>query len=297
MVRDYAEKPNYFVSVVEDITHKKLLQAEIKENEERLSRLNKELTSKNAELEQVLYATSHDLRSPLVNIQGFNKELDVSLQELSVLLENEEVPETVREKCASILNDDIPESMGFILSSTLKMDALLTGLLTLSRLGRQELNIKKLNMNQIMNEVIAEFGFKIKEKNVNIEISKLPSCKGDKSQINRVFSNLVGNALKFLQSDHHNVISIFGKKEKERILYYVEDNGIGIPADHQKKIFELFHQLDPVKPGRGLGLTIVKQILEKHHGFIRVDSKPGQGSKFIISLPSIKWGIEHETRS
>jgi len=220
-----------------------------------------------------------------VNVQGFNKELAASLQELNELLKNDEVPEAFREKCSEIMEEDIPESLKFILSSTLKMDGLLSGLLTLSRIGRQDVQIKKLNMNKLVKDVAAEFEFKIRTKNVKLDLGKLPECNGDNSQINRVFSNLVGNALKFLDSSRPGIIKISGRKENKRIFYYIEDNGIGIETEHQKKIFDIFHQLEPKEPGIGLGLTITKQILERNNGTIRVDSTPGKGTKFIISLP------------
>ena len=163
--------------------------------------MNAELDAKNKELEQVLYATSHDLRSPLVNVQGFNKELDASLLELNAFLKGKDVPQTLREKCAPILDEDIPESLHYILSSTSRMDALLNGLLVLSRLGRQKLTLKKLDMDRIMEDVVSNFEHEIQEKKVKLKLSQLPPCRGDELQINRVFSNLVGNALKYLDPD------------------------------------------------------------------------------------------------
>ena len=135
--------------LIGNIIQRRRTEEALRESEKRLKQSNSELDAKNKELEQVLYATSHDLRSPLVNVQGFNKELDASLLELNAALKSEDVPETVREKCAPILDEDIPESLHYILSSTFRMDALLNGLLVLSRLGRQKLTLKKLNMDTI----------------------------------------------------------------------------------------------------------------------------------------------------
>ncbi|MBN1352950.1 PAS domain S-box protein [candidate division KSB1 bacterium] len=269
------------VAFVLDITRRRRIE---KERE----RLNNELTMKNKELEQVLYATSHDLRSPLVNIQGFNKELEASLKELNSLLRNEDVPDILKQKCTPIIDVEIPESLHYILSSTSKMDALLSGLLTLSRLGRQKLTIRKLDMNNIMQDIISTLEYEIKEKKVKFLISELHACQGDELQINRVFSNLIENALKNLDPSRPGVITIFSKKEAKLIYYYVQDNGIGIPLEHQNKIFDLFHKLDPKKPGIGLGLHIVKQILGKHRGHIEVQSEPGEGTRFIVVLPGSK---------
>ena len=257
----------------------------LQKSEDKFRQLNTELVAKNEELAQVLYATSHDLRSPLVNVQGFNKELDASLQELNALLKSEDVPQTVKERCVPIIDEDIPESLHYILSSTSRMDALLNGLLVLSRLGRQKLTLKKLDMDTIIKDVVANFEHEIQEKNVKIDIWQLPPCRGDELQINRVFSNLVGNALKYLEPDRPGVVTISGRKEGDGIKYVVEDNGIGIPSNQLKKIFDLFYKLDPKTEGIGLGLSIVKQLLDKNGGNMDVDSKPDEGTKFIISLP------------
>jgi len=259
---------------------------ERKKAEFQINQLNAELQSKNKELEQVLYATSHDLRSPLVNVQGFNRELQASLQELNSLLKSQEISETLKNKLKPLLEEDIPESLKYILTSTSKMDMLLSGLLTLSRLGRQKLTIKNLDMDKLMKDVVSTFEYEIKEKNIKLGLSPLPNCKGDELQINQVFSNLLGNAVKFIDPDRAGVIKISGKKKKDLVLYSVEDNGIGIPSNLQAKIFGLFHKLDTKTPGIGLGLTIVKQILDKHNGNIQIHSKKGKGTRITVSLPA-----------
>jgi len=177
--------------IIRDITERK-------QAEQELERLNTELARKNRELEQIIYVTSHDLRSPLVNVHGFSKELDYSLKELASAIQSESVPADIREKVASILEEDIPESMQYIHASISKMDSLLSGLLKLSRLGRAAIKIDKLDMNNLISNVVSNFEFQIKEADVKLEISELPPCEGDIIQINQVFSNLLDNALKFL---------------------------------------------------------------------------------------------------
>ena len=115
----------------------------------------------------------------------------------------------------------------------------------------------------------------------------MPECKGDRVQINQVFSNLVDNAIKYLEEKQPGSIKISGYKENGHSVYCVEDNGIGIAHKHQEKIFNMFHQLKPGRrEGEGLGLTIALRIVDLHRGKIWVESKPGSGSRFFVSLPA-----------
>ncbi len=250
-------------------------------------RLFEELAEKNKELEQVIYVTSHDLRSPLVNIQGFSKELKFSLEELAGFLESDKIPDNIKEDVFLIIKEDIPDSLKYILTSASKMDALLTGLLKLSRVGRMTSTFQKIDMNRLMNEVRQAFEFHVKEAGATLEITELPYCFGDEMQVNQVFSNLVNNALKYLAPDRPGKIKISGKSEDNMAIYCIEDNGIGIAKEHQKKIFEIFHRLNPDQTkGEGLGLTIVNKILGRHGGQIWVESEAGKGSKFFVQIPN-----------
>lgn len=247
------------------------------------------LEDKAKELEQIVYVTSHDLRSPLVNIQGFTRELEESLKDVHLALESKDVPSATKDKLAVALDKDIPGSLKFITTSTAKIDALLTGLLQLSRLGRATLTMEDLDMNKLMLDVIQVSQFRAKEAGATIEVADLPPCRGDKVQINQVFSNLVENALKFLDSSRQGIIKVSGNQDGERVIYCVEDNGIGIPAEYQENIFEIFNRLDPTgSSGEGLGLTIIRRIINRHGGKVSIESEPGQGSKFSVSLPAIK---------
>ncbi|MFQ5905341.1 MAG: ATP-binding protein [bacterium] len=253
--------------------------------EERLC-LIAELEQKNKELREILYVASHDLRSPLVNMQGFNKELERSLVKLASLLENESVPAVVREKVAGFLHEEIPESVRYVQKSISKIDSLLSGLLRVSRLGRDSIKIERIDTNALISDVISASEYRIKETGARLGISHLPPCKGDIMQMNQVFSNLIDNALKYLAPDRPGVVTISGRRERGQAVYCVEDNGIGIAREHQEKVFEIFHQLNPEKStGEGLGLTIVRRILERQHGKIWLESVPGKGSKFFVSLP------------
>jgi signal transduction histidine kinase len=259
------------------------------EAEAEQQRLMVRLAEKNKELEQVVYVTSHDLRSPLVNIQGFSQELGYSLKELNHHLEQmEAVPPDLGEKISHILERDIRESLQYIDASTAKMDGLLSGLLKLSRVDRVFSAHGVIDMDHLMSEILKAFEFQLKAAGVSVRLEPLPSCYGNETQVNQVFSNLVSNALKYLDPRRPGKISISGQQsgEDDFAIYCVQDNGIGIPRDHQKKIFEIFHRLNPGdSEGEGLGLAIVSKIVSRHNGRIWVKSQPGKGSRFFVSLP------------
>jgi len=258
-----------------------------KKAEEEREQLTAELKIKNKELEQLLYATSHDLRSPLVNIDGYSKELDFSLKELMSSIEKMDVPLSIKNKITPIVKEDIPESLEFIQKSISKMDNLLNSLLNLSRLGSTELNIEDINMNGMMSDIMSNHEFSLKEAGVNTEVSELPKCKGDRTQANQLFSNLLDNAIKYLNPEQAGVIKITGNIKGDQSVYCVEDNGIGIAPKYREKIFEIFYQLEPNRvKGEGLGLTIVNKIVDKMKGSIWVESELGKGSKFFVSIPS-----------
>jgi signal transduction histidine kinase len=258
-------------------------------------RLLEELEEKNNELEQVIFVTSHDLRSPLVNLQGFSQELVYSLKELRTLMNKiETIPEDLKTKFSNLIEDDIFDSLKYIQSSTSKMDGLLSGLLKLSRVSRMDSTFESIDMNRLILEITNSFEFQIKESGVKLRVGELPPCFGNELQINQVFSNLLNNALKYLAPQRPGEIEITGKemeiteRKQQYTVYCVKDNGIGIPPASHKKIFELFSRLNPDdSEGEGLGLTIVYKIISRHHGKIWVESEPDQGSQFFVMLPTV----------
>ncbi len=265
-----------------------LREKERDEAETARERLLEELAEKNKELEQVVYVTSHDLRSPLVNIQGFSKELEASLKDLAALLSKiEKIPPGLQEKFSIIMDEDIPDSLKYILTSAARMDSLLSGLLKLSRVGRAAVSFADIDMNTMMQEVQQAFEFQLKDAGAVLEIEDLPPCYGNDMQINQVFSNLLSNAIKYLDPGRRGSIKISGRRDNAYVVYSVADNGIGIALEHQQKVFEIFHRLHPQDTsGEGLGLTIVNKILSRHNGRIWIDSKPGKGSTFFVRLPA-----------
>lgn len=255
---------------------------------EALQASEKQLRLVNKELESLVYVASHDLRSPLVNLQGFSKQLTTSVEKLEQLLDEDVLPEDKRVQVFPLLHDRIPEALGFIASSTMKMDRLIKGLLRLSRLGRSVIHPRVVDMNKLMEEVVGASQFMITQKGISLEVGELPPCYADEDQIHQVFSNLLDNAVKYSSPDRAGEINISGKPVDDGVEYVVEDNGIGIAENHQAAIFEIFHRLSPKDQigGEGLGLSVVKRIVERNEGDIRVESSPQEGSRFIVTMPA-----------
>jgi signal transduction histidine kinase len=248
--------------------------------------LNRALMEKNEELEQVINVTSHDLRSPLVNIHGFARELGYLMEEVSAICERKDLPPEVAGELRRIVGDQVPEMLRFILRGASKMDRLIQGLLRISRLGRAALEIKELDMDSLMSEIADSVEFQLQESGVTLDIDPLPPCLGDEMQVNQVFSNLLDNALKYLDPDRAGVIRVTGRADGDRATYCVSDNGIGIDPAYFDKIFDIFHRLNPrATTGDGLGLTTVKRILDRQNGTVMVESSPGGGCLFSVSLP------------
>ncbi|OHB56195.1 MAG: hypothetical protein A2Y07_01085 [Planctomycetes bacterium GWF2_50_10] len=263
------------IAFVRDITERK-------KGQEMQDKLTRELKSKNEELETILYIASHDLRSALVNIQGFSFELSDSLKMITADCLGLE-PQS---KAAIELRSNIPESLNFIIGSVSKIDSILNGLLRLSRLGRQRISLQNLDMDQLMSHVLKSLEYKIREVDASIEIAPLPWCRGDHSLLDQVFSNIIDNAVKYRSPSRRLIINIEGRIENEHCVYSIADNGQGIKPEFVEKIFEAFHRLDPGQSaGEGLGLSIVRRIVQLHQGKVWVKAIPNEGSTFYVSLP------------
>lgn len=262
--------PLAFATVSNDVTlEKKIQQA---------------LSAKNHELEQIVYVASHDLRSPLVNVDGYARELRYTLDDLREFIATQS-SSPLTEKVESLL-PDAEESLHHIRSSARQMDRLLKGLLQLSRVGRAAMEIVTIPTAEVVEQTLESFRYQIAQETITVEVGDLPPCRGSHTQVFQIFSNLIGNAIKYLDSQRPGKISITSRSEGGRVWYSVTDNGIGIEKNHLESVFELFHRLNPGdSDGEGLGLTIVKQLVERMDGEIRVDSDPGNGSTFSFSLP------------
>jgi PAS domain S-box-containing protein len=275
----YCPRKGYFAVIFNDITEQKKVS-------DKINILNKDLEEKNAELERLIFVASHDLRSPLVNIQGFGGELNNSYNEVKKVIAEVDNINDLRNKLANILDTDIPESINFIELSAQKMNQLISGMLKVSRLGRNEITLAKIDMNKLMSEVSSTFEFIVKKEHIIISIENLPECTADKILIDQLFANLISNSIKFRNPEMQAKISISGFIEDQYSVYCVEDNGIGFSEKYMDNIFLLFHRLNNSIEGEGLGLSIVKKIVDIHKGKIWAKSEVGKGSKFYVALSS-----------
>lgn len=265
-------RKNRFATITRDIT-------EIQQKQE-------ELNSKNKELENFIYVTSHDLRSPLVNIQGFSQRMTNQTIELDNLIRDCEFNIEKKINIEKIMRDDIPKSLSFITSNVYKMDALIKGLLQISRTGRMALVVQQIDMNQLLKTIVANYSFQLTELKADVSIKNLTNCYGDENLLNQLFSNLIGNAIKYRDPNRKLVIEISSHKHFKKVIYNVKDTGIGISSKNIEKIWNVFYRVNTStpEPGDGLGLSLAKTIAEKNKGKIWAESEEGKGSTFYVEL-------------
>ncbi|MFC1742641.1 ATP-binding protein [Candidatus Riflebacteria bacterium] len=281
-----------FVSI-KNITESKIAEEEKtrdelerKKREKERMQLSAQLQEKNRDLEEILFFFSHDLKSPLVSIQGFSDILDISQKKLLAFLTEKEISSDNINELSHFLEKNIANPIRFITSSVIRMQSIFAGFLKLARMGTVHISLKKIDIDLLLAGICREFELKIKDKNISLKVDKLPACTGDREQIFRVFFNILDNAVKYLDPARPGNIVVSGRVENERAIYCIEDNGIGIEEKQYERIFQMFRRLNPQgSEGDGLGMTIVRKILNRQDGKVWLQSEPGKGSKFFFSLP------------
>jgi len=250
----------YYEGSIEDISDRKQADADRDE-------LIDELARKNSELEQFTYTVSHDLKSPLVTINGFLGYLE------------EDVKTGNRER----LKIDAQR----IKDAVLKMQKLLNELLELSRIGRMMNSPERVPFEELVREAIDNVRGRLNEKGIVVHtLPDLPDVYGDRPRLVEVMQNLIDNAAKYMGDQKNPRIEIGFLQKDEAYTYFVKDNGIGIDSEHYDRIFGLFNKLDPESEGTGVGLSLVKRIIEVHEGSVWVESELGQGSTFFFTVPA-----------
>jgi PAS domain S-box-containing protein len=255
-LRNENGRPYRMAGSIRDITERK--------------RLIQELEAKNAELERFTYTVSHDLKSPLITICGF----------LGLLEKDTAAGDTER------MREDFEE----INAAAAKMELLLSDLLELSRIGRVIGGKEDVCLAELAREAVRVVAGQIEEQGVQVEISpELPRIFGDRGRLLEVIQNLIENAAKFMRDQPEPRVEIGVRQDGEDTVCYVRDNGIGIEPRYQEKIFGLFDRLNPKTEGTGVGLALVKRIVEVHGGRVWVESEGlGCGCTFCFCIPGKK---------
>lgn len=250
-----------------------------------------DLQRANDEIQRFAYIVSHDLRSPLVNVMGFTAELDAATHSLRTLIDRAEVeaPAIVTEEARLAAREDLPEAIGFIRTSTQKMDRLINAILRLSREGRRTITPEALDMVAMLQGVADTLRHRTEEAGATIAIADdLPPLVSDRLAVEQIASNLVENAVKYLRKDRPGIIEVTGQRRGLRVLYQIKDNGRGIdPKDHER-VFDLFRRSgEQDQPGEGIGLAHVRALAYRLGGTITVASQLGDGAVFEVNLPAI----------
>lgn len=251
---------NGFIGLIRDVEERIRVRTE-REN------LIHQLETQNAELERFAYTISHDLKSPLITIQGF----------LGLLKQD-------------LLNGDqciVDKDFERITNAVYQMELLLKDLLELSRIGHVLQPFSHHNFRELVDRALEMVATQLKEKKVKVVVNpNLPNVFCDDVRMVEVLVNLLDNSVKFMGDQTRPKVEIGHKKIKDQFQFFVKDNGIGIEKRYQEKVFELFDQLNPQMSGSGTGLTIVKRIIENHHGKIWVESEGDRtGTIFYFTLP------------
>ncbi len=247
-----------------------------------------DLTRANDEIQRFAYIVSHDLRSPLVNIMGFTAELERADKVVANYVEKLETEAVdVPQDVVLAVREDLPESIGFIRSSTQKMDRLIRAILDLSRQGRRVLSPEYLPMDRIVGDIAVSLEMIAAERNARFMIEPpLPDLVHDRLTVEQIFTNLMENAVKYLAPGRPGIISVRGRSDGVRATFEVEDNGRGIAPEDHERVFELFRRSGPQdQQGEGIGLANVRALAYRLGGTVTVRSILSEGSTFIVDLP------------
>lgn len=256
---------------------------------EELARRGQELAAKNEEIESFVYVVSHDLRAPLVNLRGFSEELRASCGELERKIGTSGMPEPAVRDVSRILHEDIDGSLHYVTASGTKLQRLIDALLTLSRTGRDDYELERVEVQSLIRATLDVLRGSIDQSGARVEVGELPDAHGDFTAIEQVFTNLVNNAVKYLQPGRPGAIEIGGEEQDDMCHFWVRDNGAGLHPNALPRVFQVFQRFHPeLANGEGMGLAIVKRVVERHRGRIWVESELGKGSTFHVTLPNAR---------
>jgi signal transduction histidine kinase len=261
---------------------------QIQSRDAELQNRRDQLEQYNEELKDFSYIVSHDLRAPMINVQGFVNELGLSLKDLRQVLDSEmeRLPEPKKAALLEILDEDIPASTRFITGGVAKMNQLLAGILKISRLGRQELSLSIVDTQRVVADNIEAIKYQSDQAGAEFRVQPLPQVVTDPYLLAQIFANLLSNAVKYLDPNRPGRIEIGGDDQDGYIRFFVKDNGLGIPEKDQTRIFEMFRRgSNHTVEGEGVGLNYVKSAIKRLGGTLTVETTAGQGSVFSFTLP------------
>jgi light-regulated signal transduction histidine kinase (bacteriophytochrome) len=238
------------------------------ELEERVSERTADLQAVNVELQAFIYSVSHDLRSPLRAISGYSI--------------------TVQEEAGDSLDAECRRKLGVVDASARRLGRLVDGLLSLSRLGRTTLRTRSVEMQPVVAQALSEAQESLKEDRIDLQVGALPGAQADPDLIRQVWVNLLSNAIKFSRPNGAVRIELGGTVEGEEAVYYVRDHGVGFDMKYADKLFRVFERLHSEREfeGTGIGLALVKRIVERHGGRIWAEGAVGGGACFHFTLPA-----------
>ncbi len=234
-----------------------------------LAAMLEETRASNQELESFSYSVSHDLRAPLRHVAGFSE----------LMLRN---PDSLDAKNRRYL--------GIISSSIQQMGVLIDELLSFSRMGRTAIKSDPVDLTQVVNDVITDLSPELENRHIDWKVGTLPVVRGDKTMIQLVFQNLVGNALKYSRSKDPAIIEIVSSRHETLPMEVItiKDNGVGFDMQYIDKLFGVFQRLHSAEDyeGTGIGLATVRRIVHRHGGQVTAKGKSGEGAEFTITLPA-----------
>jgi signal transduction histidine kinase len=254
---------------LQEVTERKRVEVVLRDNEKKLEALLSELAAKNVEMESFVYTVSHDLKTPIVTIEGFIGAL--------------------REDFADRLSENGEQYLQYMSDAARKMEVLISDLLNLSRIGRVTEAKEEFCFGDLVREALEILRPQLEGRGIQVHVqSELPVVYGERKRISQVVDNLLSNAIKYVGKDNPSPRIEVGCQEQDgQTVFFVRDNGIGIEEKYFGKIFQIFERLPAAKQagdGTGIGLTIVKRIVELHGGKIWLESELGKGTTFFFTL-------------
>jgi PAS domain S-box-containing protein len=273
---------------ITDITERKRM-------EKRLQRYAAELERSNEEVKNFAYIVSHDLRVPLVNLKGYSDELRSALGVIGANFDAvlPQLPDEKRSEVALALHEDVPEALEFITNSVSRMDSFINAVLQLSRLGRRDLKPEPIDMNALVQTNLETLAHQIHERGIKVTVGSLPQVVADRTSIEQIMGNIMGNAVKYLDPERPGQIKITAETNNSEQLFRIRDNGRGIAEDDMDKVFAPFRRAGKQDtPGEGMGLAYVQTLVRRHNGRIWCESELGKGTTMTFTISPHRAGGE-----